>query len=182
MRFLAILLLFTSWTVTCKDKATAPLRAKKAARIILPDKKTKYKRWVLAQMYDPYQKGYTYYGDTSNPAYLEIYRNGRFIRYQSDFISEGNWKLNRTKDKIALIYEIRNGVEVAEDLRDNFFRYEIANLSRDTFLLAVQGRHGMMKELWLRDTLNYLHSTDTISVDSLFQVRPSSDSSKTSNK
>ena len=182
MQYLAIFLLIILSGTACKDKATTSLRTKKAARIILPDKKAKYQRWVLAQMYDPYQQGYTYYGDTTNPTYLEIYKNGRFKQFQKDQHSEGEWKLNKTREKLALIYEIRKGIEVPEDLRDDFFRYEIDKLSKDTLQLAIPGRHGLLKELWLRDTLSLPFPTDTISVDSLFEGIQTIDSSKSSNR
>jgi len=164
MRFLTILSAIIFLAFACKDKATSPLRKRKANKILIGSHKTDSAQWRLVKKYDPYNKGYSYYyNDSSAFQYLTFLGDGTFKEYDKDNKSHGNWFLNKEKKKLALVYTIRNGIEIGESLQQIFFRYVIDSLYQDTLVLSIQGRHGMVKQFYL-GPLPLLANQDSIRI------------------
>lgn len=166
MRFLTTVLAIIFIACACKDKSTSPLRKPKANKILLGSKKADSVVWKLVKSYDPYNKGYTYWADSSNLKCLVLKSDASFREFDKENKSEGSWYLNKEKNKLGFVYSLRNGVEINEDLQHLFFRYHIDTLYKDTLILAIQGRHGMLKQYYkLPDSI---HAKDTVEMNERF--------------
>ena len=172
MKYLAIILLaLAASTSTCnKQGSRTDLGNRKAATFLL-GRKTDTIRWQLTQIYDPYDGGKTIIRDSLNPEYLIVGKDGAFKEYDNENHSEGRWFINKDKTRMALLYEVQNGMtveadsgkkarEMPEELR---YRYEIREISREKLVLAIQGRHGMVEKTYVTaDTSREFMPTDTL--------------------
>ncbi|MEL6852530.1 MAG: hypothetical protein AAFP92_28745 [Bacteroidota bacterium] len=111
--------------------------------------------FFLAETYDPYDKGYLYPADSLNPQFLVLKRNGVFQEYDSVNQSHGRWYVNKEGKSLALVYEQQNGIAVPEERRSPLFRYHLYAFSPDSLKLGIQGRHGMIEKLYLKEGISY---------------------------
>lgn len=174
MRFLTIVMAIIFLAFSCKDKSTSPLRKRKANKILLGARKADSITWKLVKTYDPYNKGYTILKDSTNYRYLRLMGDGSFKEFDLDNKSRGKWYLNKERNKLGFIYQNRNGIEINEDLQNLFFRYHIDNLYKDTLILSIQGRHGMVKQFY--QLPHSLVQSDSLSNDTLYLPEVSQDS------
>lgn len=175
MRFLTIVMAIIFLAFSCKDKSTSPLRKRKANKILLGSRKSDSITWKLVKTYDPYNKGYTILKDSTNYRYLRLMGDGSFNEFDAENKSRGKWYLNKEKSKLGFIYENRNGIEINEDLQNLFFRYHIDTIYKDTLILSIQGRHGMVRQYY--QLPHPLSPLDSLSSDTLFLPEVVQDSS-----
>lgn len=151
MKYLAILSLIIFIIAACHDKSTRAIRSGKAANILIGSKKVADSvTWHLSLTYDPYDGGKTYAANEENPKYLIMKRDGSFREFDNYNQSSGHWYLNKLRDKFAMVYENRNNQEIEN--QDMQFRYQVEKNTRDTLILGIQGRHGMMQQIYTRVT------------------------------
>lgn len=89
---------------------------------------------------------------------LELHTKGTFIEYDSLNHYSGLWYINKTKERLKLVYQIQNGDTVPEARQDTSFRYQLVKLSNDSLVIGKQGRHGIVQ-------YNYLLQRDSTSFD-----------------
>lgn len=120
---------------------------KQQAAFIMGEKNRYQKRWDLQQMYDPYPSGQgtIIQPEDSGRTYLILFQDGDFLQSSPQNYSEGQWKLDEEKQRLALIYRMQNNRLVPSDKRDTLYRYELRYHSADSLVLAVQGRHGLVE-------------------------------------
>ncbi|MEL6255487.1 MAG: hypothetical protein AAFR87_26010 [Bacteroidota bacterium] len=175
MRFLTIVMAIIFLAFSCKDKSTSPLRKRKANKILLGSRKADSITWKLVKIYDPYSKGYTILKDSANYKYLRLMGDGSFNEFDIENKSHGRWYLNKERRKLGFIYSNRNGIDINTDLQNLFFRYHIDTIYKDTLILSIQGRHGMVKQFY-----QLPHSTlqsDSLNSDTLFLPKVIQDAS-----
>lgn len=154
MKYLVIILLtVVASAATCnKQGKRSDLSTRKASAFLI-GKKTDTTRWQLHKIFDPYDGGKTIIRDSLNPEYLLVGKDGAFLEYDKDNHSEGHWYINKDKTRMALIYDIQNGVEVEDANKDMpeemYYRYEIREISAEKLVLAIQGRHGMVEKTYI---------------------------------
>ena len=176
MRFLTIVMAIIFLAFSCKDKSTSPLRKRKANKILLGARKADSITWKLVKTYDPYNKGYTLLKDSTNYRYLRLMGDGSFREFDADNKSIGKWYLNKERSKLGFIYQNRNGIEINEDLQNLFFRYHIDTLYKDTLILSIQGRHGMVKQFY--QLPHSLEESDSLTSDTLYLPKVNMDTSR----
>ncbi len=145
--YIIIVLIFIS-IYSCDFRGYSTMGLEQAASFILGDS-LKMIRWKLVQTYDPYQGGRITKQDSINPRILEIYNNGTFKVYESDLIGRGKWYIKSDKSAIAFIYAGESGEVKPSKNQAIEFTHQIRRLTRDTMILAWQGRHGFIEELYV---------------------------------
>lgn len=163
MKYLPIILMIFFTVGGCNDKSNNALRTKKATKILM-GKKAKWQKWQLISQYDPYNGGKYYRPDSSNSQYFILINDGSFREYDTFNYSEGSWLMNKSRDRVALVYLIQNGIKIPPEKRDTTFRYELKTISPDSLVLAIQGRHGMMAKTYLNVSTEL--NSDSIWIDS----------------
>jgi len=177
MRFLTIVSAIIFLAFACKDKTTSPLRKRKANKILLGSTKIDSTVWKLVKTYDPYNKGYTYWKDSSNYRHLALSSDGTFKEFDKENTGRGHWYLNKQQNKLAFTYQQRNGIQINESLQVISFRYLIDTIYEDTLVLSIQGRHGMVRQFYklpensrandsTRVKQNILPTPDSVEIDS----------------
>ncbi|WNJ18847.1 hypothetical protein [Pontibacter sp. G13] len=107
------------------------------------------KRWKLISIQDPYKKGQNQMMGPQDPTYLVTFRDGGFAVYNQMDYQEGRWAINKTKTKLALIYDqpqqdLANPKKFKPD-----FRYKISKMTPDSLILQIQGRHGWVTKKYV---------------------------------
>ena len=130
----------------CQDQAGSMLRRSKIARSWLEKRPDSVQMWYRSFTFDPYEQGYGYPADPHNLECLELASNGTFHEYDSARQSFGQWFVNPAESTLSLRYEIRNGHWVQPDDPEGSGRqvYLLKQMTSDSLVLEVQGRHGMM--------------------------------------
>ncbi|MEM9932107.1 MAG: hypothetical protein AAF824_00785 [Bacteroidota bacterium] len=144
MKRLAIALCILSvLAATCNGEKNAFLKQQKAASYFITESKKDSILWKLIQIYDPYS------GKIKLPEeemkYLSIQKGGKYILHSLGGKQEGQWYLKKDKSAIALIAK-----ENVSNQADILFRHQIRKFSKDTMILAWQGRHGYVEELYVK--------------------------------
>lgn len=174
MKYLAIILLtIVASASTChKQGKRSDLSTRKAATFLI-GKKTDTTCWRLQKTFDPYDGGKTLVRDSLNPQYLLVAKDGAFREYDNDNHSEGRWYINKDKTRMALVYDIQNGLtlenEPQSEPEEMHYRYEIREVSPEKLVLAIQGRHGMVEKTYIQVEME----GDTLSADSLLMQQDS---------
>lgn len=150
MRILAIICSLFFVAATCKTPAEKAFGKKKAAQILWEYAKFDTLTWKLVSIYDPYQKGTYYQTDSLNPQYLSFTRKGKFVEYDTAQYRKGRWAINQDSAGLRLSYTEIDGDEIPKDDQDTKFRFLLNEMSLDTLVLGLQGRHGIVKRTYLR--------------------------------
>lgn len=140
----------------CNRQGNQGLRTKKASTFLLGKHQHDSIKWRLIQTYDPYDGGNITRRDSLNPRFLVFGRDGEFKQYDNLNYVVGKWHLNRAKTALAFVNEERNGKEIAGATETiPSFRHQIRKHTTDTMILAWQGRHGFVEELYtiVRDSV-----------------------------
>ncbi|MEZ4825723.1 MAG: hypothetical protein R3C61_05420 [Bacteroidia bacterium] len=170
MKYLSILFTLFFILCSCNDKSTRVLRSSKAASMLVGKKKQgDSTTWILSQTFDPYNGGQVYVADSLNPQFWVLRRDGTFHEFDSLNNRFGLWKLNRNRDRLSKNYLAPNP-EISPQSLSPDFRYHLLNHTKDSLILAVQGRHGMLRFTYLRflpeaELINL--PTDSIPADSI---------------
>ena len=151
MRYLTIIFSIIFFFIACSEKSNQPLRGTKAANLILGNNDREVVIWKLIQSRDPYMGGQVYIQDPGNPQYILMHRNGAFKEHDNVNVSFGNWYTNKEKNRLALVYYIQNGLSVPDERQIIDYRYEIQKVSQDSLILGIQGRHGIVKKIYIND-------------------------------
>ena len=125
---------------------------KKAAQFILGDESAETIVWQLVSTKDPYDGGKYYPQDPANPHYILMHHNGAFKEHDNANVSFGNWYINQNKDRLALVYYIQNGISIPDEKQVLDYRYVIKKVTKDSLLLDIQGRHGMVTKAYINST------------------------------
>ncbi len=137
--------------IACNRNHQDVLKTQRAAAYLLQNAPADSIIWQLTNIFDPYQGGTHTPIDSLHPQFLVIHDDGTFTRHQQEQIDSGNWYMRRDKEAIALVSD--RSPEAAISSKTSFsFRYEIRKLSSDTMILAWQGRHGFVEELYVKKT------------------------------
>ena len=141
--------------VQCKRKAWKNLKKTEAAAWMLKDSSDQVIKWGLCQVYDPYLGGKVIPVDSQSMKTLVIHRSGKFAIEEEGSSIHGQWKLNQARTEILFISKEKNGVRVRQ--KDPMFHQisQVRKITKDTMILAWQGRHGYVEELYAKDCLTY---------------------------
>lgn len=152
-RLLLVLTIITLMGASCQDQARTALRRSQIARDWVDKHQDSIVTWRLANIYDPYQQGYDYPGDSANPEFLELAGDGTFHQHDSAQQSFGRWFINPDQKMLALVYEVRNNALITKANPKGYTQtYTILSRSKDSLMLQVPGRHGPLHITYLRDT------------------------------
>jgi len=143
-----IVLLIIAALISCRNDRFNTMGLQQAATLILGDS-LKMIRWKLSQTYDPYMGGRITRQDSDNPRILELYNNGTFKVYEDELLDRGKWYVKSDKSAIAFIYESENKETSSATDQEITFTHQIRKLTQDTMILAWQGRHGFIEELYV---------------------------------
>ena len=137
--------------ICCKRDSWKNLGKTEAAAWMLKDSSDQVIKWELCQVYDPYQGGQVMKVDSLFRKTIEIYRDGKFKINDRQALINGQWKLNLARTEILFVCKERNGVKLKQ--KDPLYRQisQIRKISRDTMILAWQGRHGYVEELYSKN-------------------------------
>ena len=149
MKYLALLWVVFFLTLGCNRQRKGSLKPRQAAFHFFQDRDTDSLKWRWVHTYDPYNGGTYLTSDSLHPRYLFLYKDGTFRKTDAHNASSGKWYLNPEKNAMALIDEMRNGVSVMDASSSLTFRHQLRKLNQDTLILAWQGRHGFVEELYL---------------------------------
>lgn len=141
----SLILLF----LACQHTPQGSLKIRKAASYILQYTDNDSVVWRLMQIYDPYNGGQIIQKSNEEATFLILRKNGTFQEYDQENNNFGKWYVDKTKSSMALIYTTRNGKEVKENPIPDF-RHQIRKFNKDTLILAWQGRHGFVEQLYTR--------------------------------
>ena len=137
--------------IACQTDSKQKVSTKKAATFLLGQQPEDSLKWKLIQTYDPYNHGQIIKRDSLNPRFLVFEKDGSFKQYDKHNASSGSWYLNNAKTALAFIFNIRNGQAVNDHSTEKLnFRHQIRKYGTDTMILAWQGRHGFVEELYVR--------------------------------
>ena len=141
--------------VKCKRKGWKNLKKTEAAAWMLKDSSEQVIKWGLCQVYDPYLGGQVMPVDSQSKKTLVIYRSGKFSIEEEDTSIHGQWKLNQAQTEILFVSKEKNGVKVRQ--RDPLYHQisQVRKITNDTMILAWQGRHGYVEELYSKDCPTY---------------------------
>ena len=165
MRFLAILCLLIFTLTACQKRSDKALRQKQAAKFLTQKSGEDTLHYRLDQIFDPYMDKPRKMGKSQSLANLELHTQGTFAEYDSINRYSGLWYINKTKERIKLVYQVQNGDTVPEARQDTSFRYQLVKLSNDSLVIGKQGRHGIVQ-------YTYLLQIDSTSFDSSFVSTP----------
>ena len=150
MKYIAYICSFVLiFNYACNQQSNQGLRMKKASAFLLGKQQRDSIKWRLVHTYDPYNGGQLNKRDSLNPRFLVFSKDGGYKQYDNLNYVVGNWYVNRSKDALAFIIASRNGREIpgaSEQALD--FRHQIRKHTTDTMILAWQGRHGFVEELY----------------------------------
>ena len=152
MRYLAIYFSIILLLFSCSEKSNQPLRGNKAATFMLGDDSAETVVWQLINTHDPYNGGVSYPQDPANPHYILLHKNGAFKEHDNANVSFGNWYLNKNKNRLALVYYIQNGISIPDEKQVIDYRYEVKKVSKDSLILGIQGRHGIVTQTYISTT------------------------------
>ncbi|MEO0473887.1 MAG: hypothetical protein AAF206_30035, partial [Bacteroidota bacterium] len=86
-------------------------------------------------------------------------------------------------DRLRLAHTERNGNKIPKENWEQQFRYQLVRRTADSLILGIQGRHGILKRIYLRaemmqTTASLYHATDSLNepipnVDSLLKPQTS---------
>ena len=141
--------------VTCKRKGWKNLKKTEAAAWMLKDSSEQVIKWGLCQIYDPYLGGQVMPVDSQSRKTLVIYRSGKFSIEEEDTSIHGQWKLNQARTEILFVSKEKNGVKVRQ--KDPLYHQisQVRKITKDTMILAWQGRHGYVEELYSKGCPTY---------------------------
>ena len=150
MKRLAIALcLLSLMAATCNGDKKAILRQKTAVSYFLTDTKIDSILWKLVQIYDPYSGSMKIPDEEAK--YLSIQKDGKYVLYSPGNTQSGKWYLKKDKSALALVAE---GSSTEDE--SLMFRHQIRKYAKDTMILAWQGRHGFVEELYVRaESIDY---------------------------
>lgn len=134
----------------CNPSSSDSLTTRKASRMMFGSDKGPMLKWQLLKTYDPYEQGYTIFGEKDNPRFLVFFPDGRFLEYDNRNYNDGSYLIHEGKQAMALIYDIQNGFKVPPARRDSLFRYQLLRLESDTLKLGIQGRHGIVERTYFK--------------------------------
>lgn len=184
MRVLAIFSFLFLALIACQKRSDKALRQKQAARFISQKQEKDTLSYRLQQIYDPYlsvpQKAET----KEKPKYLILHTAGTFLEYDAFNRNQGSWYVNKDKERLKLVYEVENGMEIPPASQDSSFRYQLVKLSQDSLVIGKQGRHGIVQYTYLLQPDSVMKEamlppifetdsvkTDTVKTDTLPKVR-----------
>ena len=150
MRLLIILLGIILLGNACNETASSNMRRTKAARKVIQVRKADTLQWQLVRTIDPYNGGMITDWDTANPKFLSFLRNGTFIEKDKYGSQIGQWTVNKQGDRLRLAHTERNGTSIPKENREQLFRYHLIQRTTDTLVLGIQGRHGILKRIYLK--------------------------------
>jgi len=138
---------------SCLNTKPSAMGVEQAAVWMLGDTAKNRVRWILVQIYDPYQGGRITKLDTSDTRVLDLYRNGTFEIVEHEKSSIGRWYVKSDKSELAFVFYVKEGKEIPKPKRDITFTHQIRKFSQDSMILAWKGRHGFVEELYVADKL-----------------------------
>ena len=147
--------------VGCDRSAWEAMDRVEASAWMIQDSSKQVIRWGLCQIYDPYQGGRISKADSFSQKILEMGRDGKFSLLVSRELSKGDWRLNRARTEIQFRFKTKNGVKVSRSDPTYQMVSQVRKITRDTMILAWQGRHGWVEELYSKNCLH--KSTQKIS-------------------
>ena len=150
MRLLIILLGIILLGNACNETASSNMRRTKAARKVIQVRKADTLQWQLVRSIDPYNGGTITDWDTANPKFLSFLRNGTFIEKDKYGLQIGQWTVNKQGDRLRLAHTERNGTSIPKESWEQQFRYHLIQRTADTLILGIQGRHGILKRIYLK--------------------------------
>ncbi|MEM6345285.1 MAG: hypothetical protein AAF927_15445 [Bacteroidota bacterium] len=165
MRFLAILCLLIFTLTACQKRYDKALRQKQAAKFLTQKSGEDTLHYQLDQIFDPYMDKPRKMGKGQSLKNLALHTQGTFAEYDSLNHYSGLWFINKTKERLRLVYQVQNGDTVPEARQDTSFRYQLVKLSNDSLVIGKQGRHGIVQYI-------YLLQIDSTSFDSSFVSTP----------
>jgi hypothetical protein len=145
------LLFLPLFQTACQSSLPASLGVRAAADEMLapaPGSTT----WRLSETFDPYQGGQTMRKGPARTQYLVLDKEGIFRSFDPENSGAGRWYLHQEKDRMALVYHYQNGQAIPEEQRDSQYRYQILQHQADTLVLGIQGRHGIVRQTYVRAT------------------------------
>ncbi|MEM6628319.1 MAG: hypothetical protein AAF694_01545 [Bacteroidota bacterium] len=150
-----VISLFIIWAlVGCERSSWEALDLVEASAWMIQDSSKQVIRWGLCQIYDPYQGGRVTKLDSFSQKVLEMRRDGRFILSESREVSKGDWQLNRARTELQFRFKSKNGVKVSRSDPSYEIVSQVRKITRDTMILAWQGRHGFVEELYSKNCLD----------------------------
>ncbi len=147
---LPALLFLSLFQSGCRSGLPAALGTRAASARMLPTPADTPATWRLAQTYDPYQGGQTLRKGPVQTQYLVLGEEGVFRTFDPENHGAGRWYLHQDQDRLALVYHYQNGQAVPETQRDTHYRYQILEQQADTLILGIQGRHGIVRQTYVR--------------------------------
>lgn len=145
--YIIVLLIFAA-LISCRNNHFDTMGLQQAATLILGDS-LKMVRWKLIQTYDPYMGGRVTRQDSNNHRTLELYNNGSFKVFENELLGQGKWYVKSDKSAIAFVYKGENRETSSASDKEITFTHQIRKLTQDTMILAWQGRHGFIEELYV---------------------------------
>ena len=147
---LLLIALFFLFSAESCDRSATAVKTIKAASFLLGTKDTTTTvKWRKISRFDPYNEGqlrsYEDYKTT-----LTLQGNGNYTEKDPENVTLGQYYLNKTKNAIAFVPLEINGQSQEKTDSPPLFRHEIVKFSADSLILEWQGRHGMVKEVYVR--------------------------------
>lgn len=169
MRVLAIFSCLFFTLIACQKRSDKALRQKQAGRFISQKQEKDTLSYRLQQIYDPYLSVPRKAETEEKPKYLILHTSGTFLEYDAFNQNQGRWYVNKTKERLKLVYEVENGIEIPPTSQDSSFRYQLVKLSQDSLVIGKQGRHGIVQ-------YTYLLQPDSIMQEAMLPSQPETDS------
>ena len=98
--------------------------------------------WRWRQTVDAYRGGTTLTPSDSALETLTFWTDGTYHHQKTGYTRTGQWALDEAARTLALTDQLQ------ADLDQEDYRHKIRKLNADTLVLAWQGRHGMVTELY----------------------------------
>ncbi|MEO0897395.1 MAG: hypothetical protein AAFY71_13400 [Bacteroidota bacterium] len=108
-------------------------------------------KWEWQSSSDPYENSsHKRQAELEGHKYLSINEDGTFQEWTKEQSRTGVWLLNKKKNAVAFVFgESKNRMsKVAASMLSYEYRYQIQKLNKESLVLIIQGRHGMVQEVY----------------------------------
>ncbi|MEM6262200.1 MAG: hypothetical protein AAGI38_06820 [Bacteroidota bacterium] len=125
------------------------MKTRKAATSLLFGKQLDSIRWKLVSTLDPYTGNAR--DRSAETKYLQLHDDGTYHQWDQENDRVGKYFLKKDESAIALIENSIADTLVPKSLDAYQYRYKIEKLGEDTMILSIQGRHGRLREVYVRE-------------------------------
>ncbi|MCI4670128.1 MAG: hypothetical protein MRZ79_18470 [Bacteroidia bacterium] len=157
MRIIVGLLIGIWVFCSCNPGIPDTLSTQKASRLIIPKGKL-VSKYQLKHTLDPYNGGTYIKADTTFSPTLLFFGDGEFVEYDRYNFYEGEWSISSQKEIIHFDYQKKStkGSAMEQDGQALYWKqdYKLVHFKDDSLILGAQGRHGIVKKLYLRTPIS----------------------------